>query len=240
VKVSKKIKNKHFIIYKITNLVTGMIYIGLTTNPADVRLSQHGYDNGYIARAIRKYGRENFTIIVVLRCSNMTDLKEKEKFCIRIFNSLTPNGYNLTKGGEEGKEYSEETLQRMSEGQKRRWAQGNGTENSLKALNDPNRPGWNLGLKMSKEHCQKLSEAHMGYTMPQSQRDAIGKANKGKPHKDSAGVKRIDVKTGEIKIYNSFKDTEKDGFNRSNVWRAATEKRKTNRKYKWELIIKNS
>lgn len=49
--------------------------------------------------AIRKYGEENFEVEVVEEVER-TLLDSKEKYYIEYYNSLTPNGYNISKGGQ--------------------------------------------------------------------------------------------------------------------------------------------
>jgi hypothetical protein len=53
----------------------------------------------YIARAIKKYGIENFKKWVILHCDNKDDCFY-EKLWIKKLNTLTPNGYNISKGGD--------------------------------------------------------------------------------------------------------------------------------------------
>jgi len=48
--------------------------------------------------AINKYGSESFTVEVIKEC-NISELNYYEEYYIRLFNSMTPNGYNLTSGG---------------------------------------------------------------------------------------------------------------------------------------------
>ena len=52
------------IIYKITNKINGKVYIGQTSNTLEKRWWQHchGTHKHIIARAISKYGAENFKI----------------------------------------------------------------------------------------------------------------------------------------------------------------------------------
>jgi hypothetical protein len=78
------------------------------------RFSAHGRDDGYLSHAMLKYGKENFAISCVIKCNSWEEMNAKEKFCIRIFNSLAPNGYNLTTGGDANQVYSKETRKKMS------------------------------------------------------------------------------------------------------------------------------
>ena len=58
-------------IYKITNLINQKIYIGQSIHPVEERLARHFQDaiseriDTHLARAIRKYGTENFIIEVI-------------------------------------------------------------------------------------------------------------------------------------------------------------------------------
>jgi hypothetical protein len=47
--------------------------------------------------AIRKYNPENFTIELIMEC-DIKDLDYNENLYIEQFNTMTPNGYNLTSG----------------------------------------------------------------------------------------------------------------------------------------------
>lgn len=98
------------VIYKITNQVNGMIYIGQTTQGLQNRWIHHvaeakkdhkkGGWSAYLHRAIIKYGRENFSVEVIENCSN-DKLNEREIYWIAYYHSNDKNiGYNLTYGGE--------------------------------------------------------------------------------------------------------------------------------------------
>ena len=96
------------IIYKITNNVNGKIYIGMTTQSISVRFAQHislsknSDINTIISKAIRKYGRDNFTISEIDNAENIDDLKKKEAEHIIDCKTIAPNGYNIKKGGQVG------------------------------------------------------------------------------------------------------------------------------------------
>ena len=92
-------------IYKITNLINGKIYVGQSKDPTR-RWKEHKWDafnpnckeNSAIHRAFLKYGIDNFQFTII---GWFEDYNEKERQYIKEFNSLYPNGYNLTEGGEE-------------------------------------------------------------------------------------------------------------------------------------------
>lgn len=92
-------------VYKITNKANGKLYVGKTSKTIDERFAVH-YHNAkkekdtYLYKAMRKYGIENFTIELLDASSeNMDDI---EKYWIKELNTLIPNGYNMTTGGDGG------------------------------------------------------------------------------------------------------------------------------------------
>ena len=104
-----------FIIYKITNLINGKIYIGQTTRTLEERISNHIYQKrkSLIHQAIVKYGWENFKAEIVEVCKNIEELNDREKYWIAHYDCISPNGYNLTDGGSNGIR-SKATLKKMS------------------------------------------------------------------------------------------------------------------------------
>jgi len=95
------------IIYKVENLINGKCYIGQTIN-FPLRKSRHIHESinpkrNYFHRAIYKYGKENFKweILYEENC-NQSKLNLLEIFFIGYHNTIFPNGYNLTYGGEAG------------------------------------------------------------------------------------------------------------------------------------------
>jgi group I intron endonuclease len=130
-------------IYRIKNLLNGKEYYGQTLCKPELRWYFHIYAAhrgapGALQRAIKKYGTENFSAEVVLTCTEPL-LNTAERWFIEENNSLAPSGYNLTTGGDSGgsqskltrrrhrksmlgRQFSEETLKRMSDSQKKRFA----------------------------------------------------------------------------------------------------------------------
>lgn len=114
------------IIYKVTNLINGKLYIGLTTKNLEKRRKEHVKqvnNDSQLAfhRAIRKYGLDNFIWEVIDNAENKDELCNKEIYWISYYKTYTQlknsNGYNMTVGGEggTGRVFSEETKQIMSE-----------------------------------------------------------------------------------------------------------------------------
>lgn len=86
-------------IYKIENKINNKVYIGQSKNP-ERRFQEHCKNVNYkslIYDAIKKYGVNNFNFEIL---GWYEDYNDKEKYYIKLFNSLAPNGYNLAEGGE--------------------------------------------------------------------------------------------------------------------------------------------
>ena len=91
-------------IYKITNTLDNKIYVGQTTRNITERWREHKSrsapsDGTYLHNAIAKYGEDNFVIEEIDTCSD-DELNNREIEWIAILDTMYPNGYNLTKGGE--------------------------------------------------------------------------------------------------------------------------------------------
>lgn len=102
----QKPRNGYGYIYKYTS-PSGKCYIGQTINSLKERAKSLINGNGYkkctvFWKAIKKYGWSNFKV-EILEEVKVDLLNDKEKYYILLFNSLIPNGYNLTIGGESGK-----------------------------------------------------------------------------------------------------------------------------------------
>jgi len=108
------------IIYKITNKINGMTYVGQTKNTIDDRVACHLGNFTYLGKALRKYGLQSFDISVIDFAKTREELSEKEKYWIKILNCKAPGGYNLTAGGDGMFCPSEETRNKMSEAGRRR------------------------------------------------------------------------------------------------------------------------
>lgn len=105
------IRDNTFKIYKITNSINDKIYIGLTTQTIEQRWSVHINKNSscrVLNRAFRKYGKDNLIMEHIFTAFDVQSMVEMEKFFIKYYNCLAPNGYNLMTGGQYSKA-SEET-----------------------------------------------------------------------------------------------------------------------------------
>jgi group I intron endonuclease len=149
------------IIYLITNVVNGKIYVGQSVNSLRKRWGSHCYDAGQqspwlLHRAIRKYGPECFKQEVIFETTNFADLDVAEEFYILLWNSNDPSiGYNMTKGGENhGYGYERKDVSAIN---KKRY--------------------WSINSR------EKLSKAHLGIQLSASHRNNISIALKGRKRK---------------------------------------------------------
>ena len=118
-------------IYKITNNISKKCYIGETkkSNPY-LRWNEHkrkieqGIGCPALQDAVKKYGIDNFTFEILIICFNEERYKFEIEY-IKKYNSIAPNGYNLTKGGEGGgfygKKHSQETINKISQTSKQKY-----------------------------------------------------------------------------------------------------------------------
>ena len=109
------------VVYLLTCLVSGKQYVGQTWD-YNRRMRSYRYGRSQCQRAIhaaiRKYGWNNFTAVKIVQGIQTQEwLSKIETAYIKAFNTLAPNGYNLTTGGEGGKPCAE-TRKRISASQK--------------------------------------------------------------------------------------------------------------------------
>lgn len=89
------------IVYKITNKINGKCYIGQTIRTLEERFNRHKKDalsnklDTHFARALRKYGPDNFYAEIIEEVDNQELLTKREYYWINFYNSVK-NGYNET------------------------------------------------------------------------------------------------------------------------------------------------
>lgn len=88
-------------IYIIRNKINNKVYIGQSVN-AEVRYKAHISNSKTFSRhseideAMSELGIENFYYEIIERTENYN---ERERYWIKYYNSLIPNGYNILEGG---------------------------------------------------------------------------------------------------------------------------------------------
>lgn len=156
-----------------------MQYVGKTVSPLASRWSQHKYyakigSNGFLHRAISKYGPEVFTVEQIDSASSLKGLNEKEIFHIARLNTLAPNGYNLTIGGE-GAEMTADVRAKLAQACTG-WKH---TEEAKRKISQNHRQNYQA---MPKEVAQKISATLSGRILSEETKKKIslGSFNKKK------------------------------------------------------------
>lgn len=243
-------------IYKITNNINNKIYIGQTikARPTD-RFSQHRYlarhsgqekSISYLHQAMAKYGVDNFSFEIIENIEN-DKLNEREQYWIAQYNSLVPQGYNLTIGGEGALGHSRP--QTLEEREKRKQSNKQfyiDHPEALQQMSERTKKLWE-----NEEYRRKVTESNKRFAQEHPDLNK-GQNNPmyGKHHTEEALTKiRAHVATRktkivqlnkdtleEIQVFDGIKDAEKAlGVSHGWLSRAA----RTNKiayGYRWELI----
>lgn len=137
----------NYLVYKHTS-PSGKSYIGITNNYIK-RCSAHRRSPGCRAfhSAIKKYGWDNFTHVILARDLTAEEASTLEVKLIAEHGSLYPNGYNLTTGGETG-QLCQTALKIKAENNRKRTA----------------------GKSLSPEHRRKISTALAGRPMSEERK----------------------------------------------------------------------
>jgi hypothetical protein len=90
-------KNKHYLVYQLTNKINKMIYIGIhvTVNPNDKYMGS----GTYLRKAIKKYKLENFEKIILYDFNNENDMLNKEAELVNNQFIARNDTYNIILGG---------------------------------------------------------------------------------------------------------------------------------------------
>lgn len=84
-------------VYITTNIVNGKQYVG---SHATKNLNDGYIGSGRIfLKAVNKYGKQNFQREILEECENILDARKLEPYYIIKYNTLVPNGYNVSDNG---------------------------------------------------------------------------------------------------------------------------------------------
>ena len=153
---------KKYCIYKHTNKINGMVYIGVTSrNINDRWRNGKGYThNTHFYAAIKKYGWENFDHEILLSGLNREEADQKEKELIAFYKSSNRHfGYNIESGGH-CNEVSEETRRKISKALTGKKASEE-TKEKLREIHRGEKHNW-YGKPLSEETKRKIGEANNG------------------------------------------------------------------------------
>jgi group I intron endonuclease len=145
------------IIYCVTHVSTGRVYIGQTVQSMQDRWTSHKANSYCVVlhRAIKKYGQGDFSIEEIDRADSKDELDILESFYIAMFGSTNrAMGFNLMSGGSFGK-HSDESKQKMSVSVRKAYENPEFKAKLIAAK---------TGVKHSPERVAKAVIAHTGKT----------------------------------------------------------------------------
>ena len=163
------------LIYKITNEVTGQIYVGKTTRTLVERwaghVAKHRRSVQYLHRSMKVYGLISFNITTIEECDDAI-IDDREKYWIKELDSMAPKNFNMKDGGEGGDTSKSENY---IIGMKNR-----------KSMSGSNNPMYGIGGMKDKNHSidsikkQKDSHKKLWENMTDDERKARGESVSGK------------------------------------------------------------
>ena len=254
-------------IYLRTNKINGKKYVGqvikkrFKARQNRWKNLKYPYAGTIINNARKKYGIDAFDFEILKECKD-EELNQWEMYYVDKLNTKSPNGYNMTDGGDgkSGCPISEETKKKMSEAHKGEKSYMYGkhlSEETKKKLSKSHK-----GKKQSEETKKKRSEKLKGIKRSDEIKRKIGEAHKGeknhmygKHHTDEAkkkisenlinrkdqskSVLQIDKKTNEvIAEFPSMAEVERQfGFSQGHISNCCLGKRKSHGGYIWRFAV---
>lgn len=183
-------------IYLIIDLTNWKKYVGQHHYHLE-KLDSNYHGSGHIIKRIYKKRPHTLKEVYLKTCYTQEELDEWEQYYIKFYNTLYPNGYNLTEGGNGGVP-CEETRRKLSElkkgllsGEKNPMFGKHHSEETKQKIG-----GVHKGKHISEEQKKKLSVALKGRIMSDEHKKKIGEANKGKHHTEESKKKMSDSKKG--------------------------------------------
>lgn len=145
------------LIYKITNLINGKIYVGQTTRTLEERKWQHinSAKKGcktHLYSAIRKYGVDQFKFEKICDVDNLEDLNVLERYYIAKYNCIKA-GYNMVDGGNNNVMFLDDVKKKHDEKMRSK-------ETRLKISESMKR--YRKENPFTEEHRKRLSKSAMG------------------------------------------------------------------------------
>lgn len=193
-------------IYLTTNLVNGKRYVGqhLATE-FDTKYKGSGTA---MKNAFNKYGWDNFDCKIICWCTTQSQLDACEDNYISLLNTISPNGYNLKRGGSHGKHHKE----------------------SCKQISESNK-----GKCRTEETCKKISEAKKGHVVSEETCKKISEGNTNHPKK-SKKVLQFTLSGEFVREFPSLAEVQRQlGFDFRHISVCCLGKRKSAYDYIWKF-----
>ena len=150
-----------YTVYLRTNLVNGKQYVGQTKDfqkrEKDWNCLVNRYANFYLTEERKKYGLENFKTEILAEVDTREEAWDLEQKFVKELNTLFPNGYNKSYGGEKSTGYKHSKKQKEIWSEKRK-----GTHSSPETEWKKGTTPWIKGKRHSEESKEKNRLAHLG------------------------------------------------------------------------------
>lgn len=200
-------EERKWCVYCHKNKTNGKCYVGITSYKPEKRWGKNGYHyrKQYFYRAINKYSWDGFEHIILHKNLKESVAKEKEIYYIKLYNSKSPNGYNLTDGGDgnAGIQTSEETIEKLrkshigqvewNKGLKGKYIQKESTKES------------HLLKWKEEQYSKKQTLSHMGNKQSEETKRKISKNNA-----NAKKILQIDLSGNIVKEWNSIAEINRD------------------------------
>ncbi len=220
---------EHFgVIYKVTNLINGKIYIGQTTHSVDSRFADYSKSKySIIGKAIKKYKPESFKKEIICRCNSIEEMNHREAYYIRLFKTLAPLGYNLDSGGRNKKLHTltKQKLSKQARGRPSAFKGKKSTEKTRRTISEKNRFNYRTGKVI-----HPMTGKHHDEKVKNKIADTLTKYR----------VRGTNIYDGSIIVFENTKTSDKAGYFYMGIKNFIKGVIKTAYKgYLWELIPVN-
>lgn len=191
-----------YCVYKLTNKITNLIYVGATNN-IKRRIKEHRKDvkrckHRRFYADIETYGFESLELEILCYCETKEEMFQKEIYYIKTLKANDPHyGYNQTKGGVGG-------LTHDITGENNPMFGRTCSPEMRKHLSDTLK-----GRCKTKEHCEKISQSLKGKKKSEEHCKNLSLALKGNIPSTAIPVSVIHVDTGEILHFVSESEMER-------------------------------
>ena len=202
-------------IYLIIDLTNWKKYVGQHHYHIEGQLDPNYHGSGHIIKMIYKKRPHTLKEVYLKTCYTQEELDEWEKYYIKLFNTLYPNGDNLTEGGNGGVP-CEETRRKIS----------NANKGKLIGKKNPF-----YGKHHSEENKIKWSEKKKGKHLSEELKRKLSKSNTN--GKCSKKVLQFTLDGEFIREWPSVMECSRNGYDFRNISACCRGERKSAYGFKW-------